>query len=141
MVHVLADTVDGEPVHRIAGLRDLTGEGGPTLGRVLIDYLANRPPVVAVTVTPPSGPSGTRFFLAAGTSRDPEGGPLAVPLAHRRGRSSLDRLVERRRSGHGLLQPRHAAGHGRRARPLAPGGRRIRDDNGPTLMRRLVLSR
>jgi hypothetical protein len=75
MIHVLADTVDGEPVHRIAGLRDLT-LGEPTLGRVLIDYLANRPPVVAVTAAPPSGPPGTHFRLDAGASRDPEGGPL-----------------------------------------------------------------
>ena len=55
MVHVRADTVAGAPVHRVAGLRDLTGEDSapaidaPTLSRVLIDYLANRPPVVVVT--------------------------------------------------------------------------------------------
>jgi hypothetical protein len=82
MVRVLADTVDGEPVHHVAGLRDLTGEDlrpavdGPTLGRVLIDYLANQPAAVEVTVTPPSGQPGTRFALDARGSRDPEGGPL-----------------------------------------------------------------
>lgn len=83
MVHVVADTVDGAPVHRIAGLRDLTGEDprpnvdGPTLSRLLVSYAANRPPDATLTVTPPSGPSGTRFRLDARASHDPEGGPVA----------------------------------------------------------------
>ncbi len=83
MVQVTADKIEDEPTYRVVGLRDLTGADprpavdGPTLGRVLIDYLANRPPVVAVTVAPPSGPPGTRFYLDADASQDPEGGPLA----------------------------------------------------------------
>jgi hypothetical protein len=82
MVHVHADTVAGAPVHHVVGLRDLTGEDfapaidAPTLGRVLIDYLANRTPVVVVTADPASGPPGTHFALDAATSHDPEGSPL-----------------------------------------------------------------
>ncbi len=84
MVQVAAarSAIEPETSFRITGLRDMTGEDprpavdGPTFGRILIDYLANRPPVAAVTVTPPSGAPGTRFVLAAGASEDPEGGPL-----------------------------------------------------------------
>jgi hypothetical protein len=76
LMYVRADTVGGAPVHRLAGLRDLTWVSGTPLSRFLVDYLANQPPAVAVSAQPASGPPGTSFHLDAGASRDPEGGPL-----------------------------------------------------------------